>query len=115
MRILWIAAAVMAMTSVTAGAKLPAPSPEQVEAAATKSAQEQANAEIQKALLAKAQDRVVEYYKRTKGASAAGAGTGRAGQTQSSDIPKAAVVPAGQAGPKGGTQQSAEAHSAPAK
>lgn len=106
---LWISAALMSVIAGVAIAKLPPPTPEQVQAAATKKEQETANAEKEKQLLEKAQERVVQHYKRTKG----GAGATPTGRTET--VPNAAVVPAGEAGPKGGTKQSAEAHSAPAK
>ena len=109
-----MAAAALLMVASAAIAKLPPPTPEQVQAAETKKTQEAANAEKQKILLEQAQNRVADSYRRTHGGSASNAGRGGM-QVQSKDIPRAAVVPAGQAGPKGGTQQSAEAHSAPAK
>ena len=101
------------MAAAVAGAKLPAPTPEQQQAAAAKKEKDAANVEKEKQLLERAQDRVVEYYKRHK--AAPGASTANAGRTQSTNISNAATVPAGDAGPKGGTKQSAEAHSAPAK
>jgi len=92
------------------------PTPEAAQAAAAKKEQEQANAEKQKILLDKAQDRVVEHYKRTKGAAAGGARHGgKTGQTETANLPQKAVEPAGTAGPQGGKEQSAEAHSTPAK
>ena len=108
---LWITAALMSVVAGVAIAKLPPPTPEQVQAAATKKEQETASAEKEKQLLEKAQERVVQHYKRTKGGATAGATP--TGRTET--ISNAAVVPAGEAGPKGGTKQSAEAHSAPAK
>ncbi|HYH42042.1 MAG TPA: hypothetical protein VD867_08665 [Burkholderiales bacterium] len=112
-RIRWMAAMVMAIATAVAVAKLPPPTPEQAQAAAAKKEQEQANLEKQKILLDKAQDRVVAHYKRTKGAAAAGAGSGVTAQSR--NIPLKAVEPAGTAGPQGGKEQSAEAHSTPAK
>jgi hypothetical protein len=103
----------MGVAAGVAFAKLPPPTPEQVQAAEAKKEQEKANTEKEKQLLEKAQDRVVQHYKRTKGG--AGASVARAGQTEATNIPNPAVVPPGEAGPKGGTKQSAEAHSAPAK
>jgi hypothetical protein len=107
----WIVAATMFAAAAVAGAKLPAPTPEQQQAAETKKEQEKANAEREKMLLDKAQDRVAEYYKRTKG----GSGPTRGGQTETTNISSKAVEPAGTAGPQGGRKQSAEAHSTPAK
>jgi hypothetical protein len=112
----WIAVAVLSVFAGVAVAKLPPPTPEQVQAAAAKKEQEKANAEKQKILLEKAQDRVVQHYKQTKQQKGAvGASAARGGQTETTNIPNPAVVPDGEAGPKGGTKQSAEAHSAPAK
>ena len=113
MRIHWMVAAAMSVAAAVAFAKLPPPTPEQVQAAEGKKDQEKANTEKEKVLLEKAQDRVAEYYRRTKGGSASG--TKAVGKTESTNIPNLAVVPAGESGPKGGTKQSAEAHSAPAK
>ena len=113
MRKHWIAAAVMGVAAGVAFAKLPPPTPEQVQAAEAKKEQEKANAEKEKQLLEKAYERVVQHYKRTKGAG--GTSTARGGQTETTNIPNLAVVPPGESGPKGGTKQSAEAHSAPAK
>ena len=109
----WIAVAVLSIFAGVAAAKLPPPTPEQMQAGEAKKEQEKANAEKQKVLLEKAQDRVVQHYKRTKGGSGASTATG--GRTETTNIPNAAVVPAGEAGPKGGTKHSAESHSAPAK
>lgn len=113
MRKHWIAVALLSVFAGVAVAKLPPPTPEQVQAAEAKKEQEKANIEKEKVLLEKAQDRVVQHYKATKGA--VGATTARGGQTEATNIPNLAVVPAGESGPKGGTKQSAEAHSAPAK
>jgi hypothetical protein len=112
MRIHGLLAAAMFAAAAVAGAKLPAPTPEQEQAAAVKKETDKANAEKEKALLEKAQDRVAELYKRTKGGTGS---TARAGQTETTNLSYKAVEPAGQAGPKGGTKQSAEAHSTPAK
>jgi hypothetical protein len=114
MRRNWIAAAVMGIVTGVAIAKLPPPTPEQAQAAAAKKEEAKASAEKQKQLLEKAQDRVVQHYKRTKGAG--GGAAVRGGRTETTNISDHAVRQApGDAGPKGGTKQSAEAHSAPAK
>ena len=63
-----IAVIVSALTGVVL-AKLPPPTPEQEQAAAAKKEKEKAQTEIEKQQLEKAQDRVVEHYKRTKGGS----------------------------------------------
>ncbi|MGZ8265083.1 MAG: hypothetical protein ACXWUI_13180 [Burkholderiales bacterium] len=98
-----------------AAAKLPAPSPEQQQAAAAKKDQEQAQLEREKKQLEQAQDRVIQHYKRTKGSAAAGASTAAGGKVEDRNMPKTTKELPGSAGPRGGTAQSAEAHSAPAK
>ena len=114
MRRLWISAALMSIAAGVAFAKLPPPTPEQVQAAEAKKEKDKGVAEQEKQLLEKAQDRVVQHYKRTKGG--AGGGVTRTGQTETTNIPNPAIrKEQGDAGPKGGTKQSAEAHSAPAK
>lgn len=100
-----------ALTGV-ALAKLPPPTPEQEQAAAAKKESEKANLEKEKQALEKAQDRVAEYYKRTKGA---GGGAGSAQKTENTNISAKAVRAPRSEGPTGGRAQSAEAHSTPAK
>ena len=109
----WIAAAALFIGAAVAAAKLPAPTPEQQAAAAAKKDQEKAQLETEKQLLERAQDRVVDHYKRTKGSAAAGARRG--GTTEDTNMPKTTRELPRQAGPQGGREQSAEAHSAPAK
>lgn len=110
---IWMVAAALSLGGAVAVAKLPAPTPEQEQAAAAKKEQEKAQLEKEKQLLEKAQDRAVEHYKRTKSASAPG--TRAAGPVDASNMPKATRELPRQAGPSGGREQSAEAHSAPAK
>lgn len=119
-------AAAFGLLSGIAGAKLPLPSPEaqaKAEEAKTKAA---TAAEVDKANLAKAQDRVAARYieqqkakgitvKPTAVAAPAAAATPAAATPASS--PQAAVPNPGVQkvlAPEGGTRQSAEAHSAPA-
>jgi hypothetical protein len=107
------AAAAMFAVGMVAAAKLPAPTPEQAQAAATKKEQEAAQLEKEKQLLEQSQDRVAAHYRRTKGAAApAPQPTGR---TEATNMPKVTKELPRDAGPRGGTKQSAEAHSAPAK
>ena len=106
-----IAIALSALAGV-AIAKLPPLTPQQQEAAAAKKAAEAAQLEREKQALERAQDRVAEYYKRTKGK---GGGVGAAPRTETTNMPKQARELPGQAGPQGGREQSAEAHSTPAK
>ena len=107
----WIAIALSAVAGV-AIAKLPPPTPEQEQAAAAKKVAEQAQLEKEKQALERVQDRVAEYYKRTKGgSSSAGAGA----RTEDTNMPKTTKELPGGTAPQGGRRQSAEAHSAPAK
>jgi hypothetical protein len=108
-----LAFALCALTGV-ALAKLPPLTPEQEQAAATKKEAEKAQLEKEKALLERSQDRVAEYYRKTKGAAASRPSAG-APKTEDTNMPKTTKeLPRGTA-PQGGTKQSAEAHSAPAK
>jgi len=110
-----ISIGVAVIVSALAGAalaKLPPPTPEQVAAAATKKEQEQARLEKEKELLEKAQNRVAEHYKRTKGSAGPSQAAGR---TEDTNMPKQTKELPGQGMPMGGKAQSAEAHSAPAK
>ena len=112
MRITHIAALALSAVAGVALAKLPPLTPEQQEAAAQKKQVEAAQVEKEKELLEKAQNRVVEYYKKTKGVTTASPSAAGA-KTESKNIPN----PAAQAPlmPAGGKAQSAEAHSAGAK
>jgi hypothetical protein len=112
MRIAFTAALVMSALAGVAIAKLPALTPEQQEAAATKKQADQASIEKEKELLEKAQNRVVEYYKKTTGGAGPATPTRK---TEDTNISKKAVEGPGQTAPRGGTKQSAEAHSTPAK
>ena len=110
----WIATMSLSIATAVAVAKLPGPTPEQQQAAAAKKEQQQAQVEKEKQQLERAQDRVADYYKRTKGSTAA-AGRPAAGPTETTNLPKTVKELPRQAGPQGGREQSAEAHSAPAK
>ena len=114
MRVTYAAAVVLSALAGVALAKLPAPTPEQQAAAEQKKQADAATVEKEKEQLERAQNRVVEYYKKTKGAAAAGASTA-AGKTEATNIARKAVEGPGTAAPRGGTNQSAEAHSAPAR
>jgi len=111
MRITHVAALAMSALAGVALAKLPPLTPEQQEAAAQKKQIDAAKVEQEKALLEKAQDRVVEYYKKTKGR----AGGTAAGKTEATNMSHKAVEAPRTAGAGGGKNQSAEAHSTPAK
>ena len=94
-------------------AKLPPPTPEEQAAAAAKKEKEAEQLQKEKALLERAQDRVVQQYRKGKGAGSASAGSGQ--QTQTDQMPKTTVELPGGVGPKPDRPQSAEAHSAPVK
>ena len=91
--------------------KLPPPSAEEQAAAATKKAAEQAQLEQEKALLEKAQDRVVARYRSESSTRQQAAG----GRTPDQNMPKTTSERPGGTGPDPVRPQSAEAHSAPAK
>jgi hypothetical protein len=114
MRPSYAVAIIMSAFAGIALAKLPPPTPEEQEAAAHKKQVDAEKVAKQKEELERAQNRVVEYYKRTKGAAAAGASKA-AGSTETTNVSRKAVEGRGTAAPRGGTNQSAEAHSAPAK
>lgn len=102
----WIlAAGLLVVTSVHA--RLPAPSPEQSQLAEQKKAQEAQRAKEEQEALTRVQDRIAARF--GKGASA------NAGRTEVGKMPMKAVEAPGVAGPQGGTRQSAEAHSTPAR
>jgi len=98
---------VLACSAPIAGAKLPPPTPEEMAAREQRAAQEKAQLEREKALLEQAQDRVAELYRRARPAPAGGA--------SDTNMPNTVHQLPGDAGPRGGQKQSAEAHSAPAK
>src|ERR1044071_5480229 len=106
-------AALIGVRGGVALAKLPPPTPEQEQAAAAKKETEKAQLEKEKQALDKAQDRVADYYKRTKGGSGSSAGAGQ--RTESTNVSAKSKEAPRSAGPTGGTAQSAEAHSTPAK
>jgi len=108
-----MAAAVLSATTAIALAKLPPPTPEQEQAAAAKKEQEQAQLEKEKQLLERAQDRVAAQYRKSKGGAASG--LTRVGRTEDTNIPQKAKELPRDTAPQGGTKQSAEAHSTPAK
>ena len=112
MRVAYGVALVMSALAGVAIAKLPAPTPEQQEAAAAKKQVDQAKLEKEKEALERAQNRVAEYYKKTKGGSGPAQATGK---TEDTNVSRKAVEGPGSTAPRGGKNQSAEAHSTPAK
>lgn len=106
----FLLAGVMIASGAAIG-KLPPPTPEEQAATAAKKAKEQEQLEKEKALLEKAQDRVVARYRKEGGGAPGGAG----GRTSDQNMPKTtSELPRG-VGPTPARPQSGEAHSAPAK
>ena len=93
-------------------AKLPAPTPEEQAAKAASKAKQEEELKKEQAALERAQDRVVQHYRKGKGPSAS-SGSGQ--QTQPELMPKTASEPEKSVGPKPDRPVSGEAHSAPAK
>jgi hypothetical protein len=109
-----IGAAVAALAlCLPAAAKLPPPTPEQAAAEQEKRAREQAQLEREKAALERAQDRVAERYRREQEQPPAARHANE--RVKDENMPKTARELPGDAGPQGGSEPSAEAHSAPAK
>jgi hypothetical protein len=93
-------------------AKMPAPTPEEQAAKAASKAKQEQELQKQKEALERAQDRVVQHYRKNKGASAS-SGSGQ--ETRADQMPKTTSEPEKSVGPKPDRPVSAEAHSAPAK
>jgi hypothetical protein len=93
-------------------AKLPPPTPEEQAAKAAAKEKQEQELQKQKEALQRAQDRVVQYYKKGKGASAS-SGSGQ--ETRAEQMPKTTSEPENSVGPRPVRPFSAEAHSAPAK
>ena len=103
--------AVAIAMSGTALAKLPAPTAEEQAATEARKVKEKEQLEKEKALLDRAQDRVVQHYRQEKGK----AGNSYQGWTAAENMPKTtSELPRG-VGPKPDRPSSGEAHSAPAK
>ncbi len=99
------------IASGAAVGKLPPPTPEEQAAVAAKKAKQQEQLEKEKALLDKAQDRVVARYRSENGGGQRASG----GRVSDQNMPKTtSELPRG-VGPKPERPQSGEAHSAPAK
>src|SRR5688572_16468981 len=102
----------LALAGGAALAKLPAPTAEQQAAAAAKKVQQEEQLKKEKAALERAQDSVVQHYKKSKGGTAS-SGSGQ--QTEAEKMPKTTSELPGGVGPKPERPVSGEAHSAPAK
>lgn len=98
----------VALSVPIAEAKLPPPTPQELAAQQEKRAEEEARLQREKVLLEKAQDRVAERYR-------GGRPRQPAGGVSTADLPNNVKQAPGSAPPQGGREQSAEAHSAPAK
>lgn len=99
-----LAAALLMAMVLPAGARLPAPTPEQQQATDARKSKEAEEAKRQAELLAQVQDRIAAQFGR-KGAGATAAAT------EPGKIPQKAAEAPKSAGPQGGTSPSAEAHS----
>lgn len=105
----YIMVALMAAAiAAPAFARLPPPTPEEQAAAEKKKAEEAQKAREQQEALTRVQDRIAAKFGDR-------ARTSSAGPTEKGNLPQKAVEPRGTAGPTGGREQSAEAHSTPAK
>ncbi|AGW94929.1 MULTISPECIES: hypothetical protein [Cupriavidus] len=94
-----------AMLSFAAGplhARLPAPTPEQQQAAEAKKAKEAEAAKLQADALGRVQDQLAARF---------GKGSSAGATTEPGKVPQKAAEAPGTAGPHGGTSPSAEAHS----
>jgi uncharacterized membrane-anchored protein YhcB (DUF1043 family) len=108
----YAAAALIVGIALPAIGKLPPPTPEEQKAVADKKAAQQKQLEREKVQLEKAQDRVVQRYRREAGSAAAGRSDAK---TESENMPKTTKeLPRG-VGPKPDQPQSGEAHSGSAK
>ncbi|MBP0619886.1 hypothetical protein J8I82_08085 [Cupriavidus sp. LEh25] len=102
LRRLLVSCAMLSFAAAPVHARLPAPTPEQQQAAEAKKAKEAETAKQQAEALARVQDTLAARF--GKGASPAGA-------TDAGKVPQKAAEAPGSAGPHGGTSPSAEAHS----
>lgn len=99
----------LAVAGGAALAKLPPPTPEEQKAAAEKKAAKAEQVRQQKEALERAQDRVVEHYRKSR-PSAGGAGKA-APATQAEDMPKTTSELPASTGPRPDQKPSAESHS----
>jgi hypothetical protein len=109
MKLVCVVAIALACSAHVAIAKLPPPTPEQIAAEQEKRVLEEARLQREKALLEQAQDRIADRYRRDQ------AQRQPAGRVSDTNMPNNVRQLPGTAAPEGGRQQSAEAHSAPAK
>lgn len=99
---LLVSCAMLSFAAAPVQAKLPAPTPEQQQAAEAKKAKEAETAKQQAEALAQVQDRIASRF---------GKGPTSGGGTEPGKVSQKAAEAPGSAGPHGGTSPSAEAHS----
>jgi hypothetical protein len=109
MKLAYVVSIALAFSAPVATAKLPPPTPEQIAAEQEKRALEEARLQREKALLEQVQDRIAQRYRLDH------AQRQPAGRVSDTNMPNNARQLPGTAAPEGGREQSAEAHSAPAK
>lgn len=103
LRRLLVSCAMLSCAAAPVQAKLPAPTPEQQQAAEAKKAKEAETAKQQAEALAAVQDRIAARFGKGAGAYS--------GATEPGKIPQKAAEAPRSTGPQGGTSPSAEAHS----
>lgn len=101
LRHLLISCAMLSFATGPALARLPAPTPEQQQAAVAKKTKEAEEAKRQAEALGRVQDQIAARF---------GKGGSGGGTTEPGKIPQKAAEAPGSAGPHGGTSPSAEAH-----
>ena len=102
-----VAALILGITLPAVG-KLPPPTPEEQKALEAAKAKKAKQVEREKVQLEKAQDRVVQRYRKESGDAR---GANKDGKTHRDDLPKTTKELPGSAGPQPDQPQSAEAHS----
>jgi hypothetical protein len=107
--------AASALAGGLALAKMPPPTPEEQAAEAAKKAKQEQQLKEEKAALERAQDRVVQHYRKEVKSRGSSAGSGTAQRTEEAQMPKTTRELPGGVGPKPSSPPSAEAHSAPAR
>ena len=107
--------AILALAGGVALAKMPPPTPEEQAAAAAKKAKQEQQVKEEQAALARAQDRVVEHYRKEMKGRGSSAGSGTSQRTDEAQMPKTTKELPGGVGPRPTSPPSAEAHSAPVK
>jgi hypothetical protein len=104
LRQLLLSCAMLSFTAAPVHARLPAPTPEQQQAADAKKATEAEEAQRQAAALGRVQDQLAARFGK-------GGGSAAPAETEPGKVPQKAAEAPQSAGPHGGTAPSAEAHS----